>query len=59
MVLTAGLDEHALGPDASLLVGVDDLSFNVAASVAGAHQIIDAYKQGDVGPERTLIKARG
>jgi len=39
MVLTAGLDEHALGPDASLLVGVDDLSFNVAASVARAHQV--------------------
>ena len=25
MVLTARLDEHALGPDASLFVGVDDL----------------------------------
>jgi len=36
-----------------------NLPVNVAASVAGAHQIIDAYKQGDVGPERTLIKARG
>jgi transaldolase len=33
-----------------------DLSFNVAASVATAHQIIDAHKQRCVGPERVLIK---
>jgi transaldolase len=32
------------------------LSFNVAASVARARQIIDAYKQRDVAPERVLIK---
>jgi transaldolase len=36
-----------------------NLSFNVAASVARAHQIIDAYKQRGVRPERVLIKARG
>jgi transaldolase len=36
-----------------------NLSFNVAASVATAHQIIDAYKQRGVGPERVLIKACG
>ena len=33
-----------------------NLSFNVAASVARAHQIIDAYKQRGVGLERVLIK---
>ena len=33
-----------------------NLSFNVAASVARARQIIDAYKQRGVGPERVLIK---
>jgi len=32
------------------------LSFNVAASVATAHQIIDADRQIDVGPERARIK---
>jgi transaldolase len=31
-------------------------SFNVAASAARAHQIIDAYKQRAVGPECVLIK---
>jgi transaldolase len=36
-----------------------NLSFNVAASVARAHQIIDAYKQRGGGHERVLIKARG
>ena len=33
-----------------------NLSFDVAASVARGHQIIDAYKQRAVGPERVLIK---
>jgi transaldolase len=33
-----------------------NLSFNIAASVARARQIIDAYKQRAVGPERVLIK---
>ena len=33
-----------------------NLSFNVAASVARAHQIIVAYKQRGIGPERVLIK---
>ena len=32
------------------------LSFNVAASVARAHHIIEAYKQKGVGPERVLTK---
>ena len=33
-----------------------NLSFNIGASVARARQIIDAYKQRSVGPERVLIK---
>jgi transaldolase len=33
-----------------------NLSFNIAASVARARLIIDAYKQRGVGPERVLIK---
>jgi transaldolase len=33
-----------------------NLAFNVAASVARARQIIDAYKRRGVGPERVLIK---
>jgi transaldolase len=33
-----------------------NLSFNVAAPVARAHQINDAYKQRGVGSERVLIK---
>jgi transaldolase len=33
-----------------------NLSFDVAASVARAHQIIDADRQRGVGPERVLIK---
>ncbi|SDR63613.1 transaldolase [Rhizobiales bacterium GAS113] len=33
-----------------------NLSFNIAASVARARQIIDAYKQRGIGPERVLIK---
>ena len=33
-----------------------NLSLDAAASVARAHQIIDAYKQRGVGPERVLIK---
>jgi transaldolase len=33
-----------------------NLAFNVAASVARARQIVDAYKQRGVGPERVLIK---
>jgi len=33
-----------------------NLSFNIEASVAKAHQIIDTYKQRGVGPERVLIK---
>ena len=33
-----------------------NLSFNAAESVAKAHQIIDAYKQRGVWPERVLIK---
>lgn len=32
------------------------LSFDVTGSVTSAHQIIDAYKQRGVGPERVLIK---
>ena len=33
-----------------------NLSFNIGALVARARQIIDAYKQRGVGPERVLIK---
>ncbi len=33
-----------------------NLSFNIGALVARARQIIDAYKQRGVGPERLLIK---
>ena len=33
-----------------------NLSFNIRASVARARQIVDAYKQRGVGPERVLIK---
>ena len=33
-----------------------NLSFNIGASVARARQIIEAYKQRGVGPERVLIK---
>jgi transaldolase len=33
-----------------------NLPFNVAASVGRVHQIIDAYKQKGVEPERVLIK---
>lgn len=33
-----------------------NLSFNIAASVARACQIIDAYKQRGVGPEHVLIR---
>jgi hypothetical protein len=33
-----------------------NLLFNIAASVARAHQIIDAYKQRGVGPKRVPIK---
>jgi transaldolase len=33
-----------------------NLSFNIAASVARARQVIDAYKQRGVEPERVLIK---
>jgi len=33
-----------------------NLSFNIAASVARARQIIDAYKRRGIGPERVLIK---
>jgi hypothetical protein len=34
-----------------------ELSFNVAASVARTHQVIDAYKQRGVGPGRLLINS--
>ena len=33
-----------------------NLSFNIRASVARARQIVDAYKQRGVGPERVLMK---
>ena len=33
-----------------------NLSFNIRASVARARQIVDAYKQRGVGPERVLIE---
>jgi transaldolase len=33
-----------------------NLSFNIRASIARARQIVDAYKQRGVGPERVLIK---
>ena len=60
-VAAATGDRLAVSVGAELLRLVPDanLSFNVAASVARAHQIIDAYKQRGVGPERVLIKARG
>ena len=48
----------ATGDRLAVSVGVE-LSFNVAAPVARAHQIIDAYKQRGDGPERVFIKARG